>query len=1143
MAMEYVEPVVGIAYCLGTPVCKYLQYHRKLNDYVRNFKRIRDELNCKMEDIELQLKAELLRPLGKIPKKGVENWLKAVKKMIREAQVVENKVSNGRYLCRTCNGKLVDEKTREMKEFLNNAPNASEGLAMDGPSAGLPLPTSELVGEEPVRNEIWACLMQEEVRKIGVWGMGGVGKTTIMKHIHNGLLKQQRFERVIWVTISKEFNVMKVQDDIADALKLKEDWPREGDKLRRAAILSEMLKKAGKHVLILDDVWDKVSLEEVGIPEPSGSNGCKLVLTTRSEHVCKYMGCKVIKVTPLSEEEALILFLNKVGPNIVQSPTIMPTLKLVVKECAGLPLTIVVVAGTLKGEDNPLIWKNALGELKERIGKVEGVEAEVIERLKFSFDHLKDEKVKYCFLHCALYPEDFEIENDELIECWIDEGFIDDMGTRQEMKDKGHVILKKLGDNCLLENITNHIFGQPRIKMHDAVRDMALSITSMDPRYIVQAGLELKELPKRGQWSPDIEKVSLMHNSITEFPADVLPTKCQLLTTLLLQNNPIKKISISFFTNMPCLSVLNLSFTKIESLPNSISELKNLTTLLLCGCNELRDLPCLSMLQELKKLDLYRTKIEEVPEGMDMLIKLRYLDLSVRTLKEIPVGLLPKLVHLQHLSFAVNNEKISLKAEEMEPLKKLEWFTGRFEDMNELNKFISSMQQSKKNLIKYHLHVGLYFMPTARDKTVTIEGVQNWEGELIMHPIEIQGLNIVKCDYLRNLVDGNSSFKNAMDLRIYACKGIECVVPLSSFASSSAHPFQSLEVLDLRDLPKLSALIMKDTGIGSATTSTLAPSTTFSHLQKIYVRRCSSMKTLLPHWLLPNLQNLEEIWVSECDEIVEILGAATSEVEEKGSDALIKFHLPKLRELSLSNLPNLKSICSKSGVMVCDSLQLIRITRCDKLKRIPPFVPLVGNGQPFAYAPPSLTIRSSTEWWEWLEWDDHPNYKNVLQPLWKDKSYSSLLCKIVKGVNFTASFSVLISQHFSASWDIAIVEYWPAMQQTSSSTMEYVEPVLGIAKCFGPPVCKYLKYHRKLNDYVRNFKRIKDELNCKMEDIELQLKTELLCPLGEIPKQGVENWLTDVKETIREAQVVENKVSNGRYLCRACNGKLVDEKT
>ncbi|TYI84913.1 hypothetical protein E1A91_D05G400600v1 [Gossypium mustelinum] len=976
--MEYVEPVVGIANCLGTPVCKYLQYHRKLNDYVRNFKRIRDELNCKMEDIELQLKAELLRPLGKIPKKGVENWFKAVKEMIREAQVVENKVSNGRYLCRACNGKLVDEKTREMKEFLDNAPNASEGLAMDGPSAGLPLPTLELVGEEAARNEIWACLMQEEVSKIGVWGMGGVGKTTIMKHIHNDLLKEQRFERVIWVTISKEFNVMKVQYDIADALKLKEDWPRKGDKLRRAAILSEMLKNAGKHVLILDDVWDKVSLEEVGIPEPSGSNGCKLVLTTRSEHVCKYMGCKVITVKPLSEEEAFILFLNKVGPNIVQSPTIMPTLKLVVKECAGLPLTIVVVAGTMKGEDNPLIWKNSLRELKERIGKVEGVEAEVIERLKFSFDPLKDEKVKYCFLHCALYQI-----------CWIEEGFIDDMGTRQEMKDKGQVILKKLEDNCLLENSSSE-----EMTIHDAVRDMALSITGMNPRYMIQAGLQLEELPEKEQWSPDIEKVSLMYNSISEISIDVLPTKCQLLTTLLLQHNPIRKIPYSFFINMPCLCVLNLSYTMIKSLPNSISELKNLTTLLLCGCSKLRDLPCVSMLQELKKMDLSGTKIEEVPEGMDMLIKLRYLDLEVRTLKEISAGLLPKLVHLQHLSFDVDNEKTSLKAEEMEPWKKLECLTRRFEDISEFNKFISSMQQSKKNLIKYNLQVGLSILRRTRGKTVTIGGVQNWEGELILHPIEIQDLTILKCDYLRSLVNDNSSFKNAIDLRvcrIWGCRGIECVVSLSSFASSSAHPFQSLEILGLINLPKLSALIMEDEGIGSATTSTLAPSAPFSHLKVIFITKCSSMKTLLPHWLLPNLQNLEQIWVSDCDEIVEILGAPTSEVEEKGSDALIKFHLPKLRKLELGRLPNLKSICSKSGVMVCDSLQLIHITRCGKLKRIPPFVPLVGNGQPFAYAPPSLTIRSSTEWWESLEWDEDPNFKNVLQPLWKDERYEPFI--------------------------------------------------------------------------------------------------------------------------------------------------------
>ncbi|KAK5834228.1 hypothetical protein PVK06_018103 [Gossypium arboreum] len=925
--MECIQPAASIANCLGTPVCKYLQYHRKLNDYVRNFKRIRDELSSKMEDIELQLKAELLHCVGKIPKKEVENWIGKVKVMIMEAQDVENKVSNGRYLCRACNGKLVDRKIQEMQTFLDKAPNVSDSLVIDGPNVGLPLPTSELVGEKAVRDEIWQCLMQEEVGKIGVWGMGGVGKTTIMKHIHNDLLKEHSFERVIWVTISKDFSVMKLQDDIASALKLKGDWGNERDKVSRAAILLELLKKVGKHVLILDDVWDKVSLEEVGIPEPSSSSGCKLVLTTRSEQV------------------------------------------------------FVVLAGTMKGEDDPCIWKNALKELKERVGMVEGVEAEVIERLKFSFDHLKDEKLKHCFLYCALYPENFPIWEDELIECWIDERFIDEMNTRQEMKGKGHAILKKLEDNCLLENGTNQ-YDQPCKKMHDAVRDMALSITSINPRYMIQAGLQLEKLPKEEDWIRDIEKVSLRNNSISEIPIDMSPPKCQLLTTLLQGRNPIKKIPNSFFMNMPFLSVLDLSFTNIECLPDSISELKNLTALLLEGCEELRALPCLSKLQRLKKLDLNYTSIEKVPEGMDILINLRYLNLFVYTLKVIPTRVLPKLSHLQHLKVYMHDETKGLKADEVVPLQKLECFYGRFENRHELNKFVSSMQQCKKNLKKYQLYVGLFSLVGSEERVVSINDLEIGGGEL-MFPVDMQELSISYCQYLRH-VSHISSLKNVVDLRVCKighCEGIECVVSFSSF-SSSTHQFQSLQCLFLVDLPKLSEVI-KVEGYGSATTSILASSATFSNLKDIHILDCPSIMTLLPHWLLPNLQNLEEISVRDCEKLVEIFAA---EDEEKGSDALIKFDLPKLKFLNLESLPELKSICSKSGVMVCDSLQLIDVDKCDKLKRIPPFVSFVGNGQSYAHAPPSLKINSSRQWWESLEWDD-PNFKNVLQPLWQDKQF------------------------------------------------------------------------------------------------------------------------------------------------------------
>ncbi|XVF78127.1 hypothetical protein PTKIN_Ptkin14bG0104400 [Pterospermum kingtungense] len=378
-------------------------------------------LKSKMEGVEQKLELEL-RHAGKVQRKEVEDWLNDVKEMISGAEEVENKAYKGRYLKRGFFGKLVEKKTQAMQEILDNAPSDSNSLVLDDPNTGLSLPTSELIGEKVVRDQIWSCLMQkEEVRKIGVRGMGGAGKTTIMKHIHNDLLEAKRFDNVIWVTVSKESNIEKLQDGIARALI--GVLPEKEDKVRRAGQLLGILEKAKKYVLILDDVWDKISLEDVGIPEPTSSNGCKLVLTTRKKEACNFIGCdEVIKVKPLSEEEALALFLHKVGPKVSQSPTLQSTLRLVVKECAGLPLTVVVVAGTLRGVDDPHIWNNALNELKQRIGEVEGMEAEVIERLKFSFDHLKDEKVKHCFLYCALYPEDFEIEKDELIQCWIDEG-------------------------------------------------------------------------------------------------------------------------------------------------------------------------------------------------------------------------------------------------------------------------------------------------------------------------------------------------------------------------------------------------------------------------------------------------------------------------------------------------------------------------------------------------------------------------------------------------------------------------------------------------------------------------------------------------------------------------------------------------
>ena len=90
--------------------------------------------------------------------------------------------------------------------------------------------------------------------------------------------------------------------------------------------------------------------------------------------------------------------------------------------------------------------------------------------------------------------------------------------------------------------------------------------------------------------------------------------------------------------------------------------------------------------------------------------------------------------------------------------------------------------------------------------------------------------------------------------------------------------------------------------------------------------------------------------------------------------------LPKLKRLSLIDLPKLKSIYSCNGVMVCDSLQEIEIQKCPQLKRFPIYVPVDEKGE--ASPPPALIkIKVEREWWEALEWDHlHPHAQTLLLP-------------------------------------------------------------------------------------------------------------------------------------------------------------------
>ncbi|KAG4177243.1 hypothetical protein ERO13_A11G285400v2, partial [Gossypium hirsutum] len=911
---------------IGSKASKYLKYQREFAEYVGNFKQAQADLRAKEAGIQQQLEDE--HHFGKKPKQEVEGWIKKVEEKLAHAQHVEDKVSKGKYLFRSCLGKLVDESIQAMKEVHAEGHFPGSLLVNDPSTVAVNLPTTELVGTANVRDEIYQYLMGDDVGMIGVWGMGGIGKTTTMKDVHNRLLKERKFRKLIWVTVPKDLDIPRLQKNIAS--QLERNLSDDEDIIIRAGKVSEMLRRQGRHVLILDDVWESFSLEDVGILKPTSENGCKLVLTTRSESIVRSMEFKKVQVPCLPIEEAINLFLSK--------------MKLVVRECDGLPLAIVTLAGCMRGVIDPRVWENAVDELRGYIRNICNMEDKVHGCLKFSYERLK-QRDRECFLYCALYPEDYKIGKNELIEHWMEEGLIDEMESRKSMESSGYSILQNLEENCLLERGERDYKNS--VHMHDVVRDMALHITWK--RFMVKARMQLKELPNGEEWSEDLEKISLMDNFISIIPQTMKFPKFPKLTTLLLSLNSLKEIPESFFEHFPNLKILDLSYNPFKSLPNSISSLEKLEVLLLNYCYELESFPSVLKLQALKKLNLRSTAINKIPQGLEMLVNLRYLNLGcTRRLKEIPTGLLSKLCRLQYL---VIHSKLK-NTEEVRELNKLEFFEGWFSNVGDLSTFAAQ----RKMLYAYSILVCprnndmFYTVVLNSMKLVKFDGIEINSGDAVVLPYDIGQLHLRWCKGVRSLND--IGLRDATDLKkivVETCNELEAVF------SSKCHLLQTLESLILEHLLNLNVIV------GAV----------------IAIVDCHKIKKLFAaDWVLQNLENLN---VSNCSKLEEIIAEPEGEGMGTNNDS-IKFNFPKLRTLILSNLPKLKGICSENAVMVCNSLQAIEIDYCLKVKRIPLYLPQLES--------PSNTLQEicvyPTNWWESVEWK-HPilNVKNVVQPFLK----------------------------------------------------------------------------------------------------------------------------------------------------------------
>ncbi|XXG69408.1 hypothetical protein AAC387_Pa06g2287 [Persea americana] len=443
--------------------------------------------------------------------------------------------------------------------------------------------------------------------------MGGIGKTALMRAINNKLQATGEFDYVIWVTVSKELNLQRIQKEIMRRLHLEfdEDDSYQGRSMQLRQFLTDK-----RYMLILDNLWNSIALSEIGIPT-NKENRSKIAITTRMANmsgvqVCSDMKAEKIRVETLTEDEAWDLFAAKVGKEVVSRPDIEDVAKDVVKKCGGLPLAIVVVANAMRRQNEPMLWRQALRELRaSSVVDFRGMDDVVFRILKLSYDDLRDEK-----------------------------GFIDNVDNLVDASNKGHRIIEELKSGGLLEEGTS---SKNTVKMNYMFRNVALYIASSrneGPKFLVRAGIVegLEESRREKAWGEfekawgKFERISLMRNGVTELP--VRP-ECPNLISLFLTGNPIIAVPRSFFELMPAVRVLDLSFTSITSLSISSSSLLNLRALILRGCNRLTEVPFLGQLKELQFLDIKSSGVRRLPEEMQNLVKLKKLNMYMLILDDL----------------------------------------------------------------------------------------------------------------------------------------------------------------------------------------------------------------------------------------------------------------------------------------------------------------------------------------------------------------------------------------------------------------------------------------------------------------------------------------------------------------------------
>ncbi|XP_071939576.1 disease resistance protein UNI-like [Coffea arabica] len=466
-------------------------------------------------------------------------------------------------------------------------------------------------------------------KRIIIHGEPQVGKTNILRNLNNRLVQCPpglELDYVIWVTFpthlpEPEDIITDIQDKILQRLGLNGQSSGSGKKV---VIFRALHEKS--YLLLFDGFSSSIELEDIGISEEHVHG--KVIIEAKDPYLLRNFPVdKAIKLERLPPQDSRKLFDKIIADEtLCEQNTVLADL--IVKELDGLPGVITSVAGQLKINKRVQFWEGMIRRLKADIWDNNLLELAGLAAVKLAFDtaysKLKENDRK-CILYAALFPKDFTIPIDILVECWKAEEFLwCPIPTLSHARREGACVLKQLIELNLLEKCFEH-----HVKMPIIYRRLALETPfpgEKNATSFVRSGPEIDRHLKDKEWEM-ARRVCLIQSQLEELPAS---PKCEGMSTLFLQLNPnLTSIEEPFFRRMQNLRVLDLHSKGIKLLPPSISYLMSLRSLYLNNCCDLTVLPPeIVKLNKLEVLDIRGTSIHCLPEEISSLFGLRCLRFS-----------------------------------------------------------------------------------------------------------------------------------------------------------------------------------------------------------------------------------------------------------------------------------------------------------------------------------------------------------------------------------------------------------------------------------------------------------------------------------------------------------------------------------